>query len=258
MKLINLLYISVGAALLTACSADYLDTLPQASTDTGTVFETTENARLAVNGLCLMMTQQYLGQQGFNGEGTIKTLYGNYTGNDFQKCNLTGWAPIINPTTYLERNSVLYCYYPWFYYYKLIGNANRIVVNIDHAAGTEAERLFIRAQALTVRAYAYLMLSQLYCHRWTDSRQGASRGLPLRLDTSDGDLPASTLAQVYTQIYTDLDAAVDAYTRSGLSRDRGDNYSPDLAVAYATYARAALTREDWATAAKYAALARKD
>ena len=104
MKLKNLLYITVGSALLTACSADYLDTLPQSSTDTGTVFETTENARLAVNGLCLMMTQQYLGQQGVNGEGTIKTWYGNYPGNDFQKCNLTGWADIINATSFLERN----------------------------------------------------------------------------------------------------------------------------------------------------------
>ena len=224
MKLKNRFFLAAAAALLSACSADYLDTLPQSSTDTGTVFETTENARMAVNGLCLMMTQQYLGQQGVNGEGTIKTWYGNYPGNDFQKCNLTGWAPIIN-ATYMERNSVLYCYYPWFYYYKLVGNANRILANIDKAVGAEEERLFIRAQALTVRAYAYLMLSQLYCYRWAqlycyrwaDSNQGASRGLPLRIDTSDGDLPASTLAQVYTQIYTDLDAAIDGYTRSGLT-----------------------------------------
>lgn len=258
MKLKNLLYITGTAALLTACSADYLDTLPQSSTDSGTVFETTENARMAVNGLCLMMTQQYLNQQGVNGEGTIKTWYGNYPGNDFQKCNLTGWADIINGTSFLERNSSLYCYYPWFYYYKLIGNANRIVANIDKAVGPETERLFVRAQALTVRAYAYLMLSQLYCHRWADSNQGASRGLPLRIDTSNGDLPASTLAQVYTQIYTDLDAAIDAYTRSGLARGRDDNHSPDYAVACAVYARAALTREDWDNAAKYAALARKD
>ena len=257
MKLKNRFFLAAAAALLSACSADYLDTLPQSSTDTGTVFETTENARMAVNGLCLMMTQQYLGQQGVNGEGTIKTWYGNYPGNDFQKCNLTGWAPIIN-ATYMERNSVLYCYYPWFYYYKLVGNANRILANIDKAVGAEEERLFIRAQALTVRAYAYLMLSQLYCHRWADSNQGASRGLPLRIDTSDGDLPASTLVQVYTQIYADLDAAIDGYTRSGLTRPRDDNHSPDLAVAYAIYARAALTREDWAAAAKYAPLARKD
>lgn len=258
MKLKNILSITAAAALLTACSADYLNTLPQSSIDTGTTFETTENARMAINGLCLMMTQQYLNQQGVNGEGTIKTWYGNYPGNDFQKCNLTGWADIINGTSFLERNSSLYCYYPWFYYYKLIGNANRIVTNIDHAAGPEAERLFIRAQALTVRAYAYLMLSQLYCHRWADSNQGASRGLPLRTDVTDGDLSASTLAQVYTQIYTDLDAAVDAYNRSGLTRERGDNHSPDLSVACAVYARAALTREDWAVAAKYAAMARKD
>ena len=87
MKLKNLLYITGTAALLTACSADYLDTLPQSSTDSGTVFETTENARMAVNGLCLMMTQQYLNKQGVNGEGTVKTWYGNYVKTLFRVLN---------------------------------------------------------------------------------------------------------------------------------------------------------------------------
>ena len=50
MKLKNRFFLAAAAALLSACSADYLDTLPQSSTDTGTVFETTENARMAVNG----------------------------------------------------------------------------------------------------------------------------------------------------------------------------------------------------------------
>ena len=43
-----------------------------------------------------------------------------------------------------------------------------------------------------------------------------------------------------------------------MDRPSGDNYSPNLGVAYAVYARAALIREDWATAARYAALARKN
>lgn len=38
MKLKNRFFLAAAAALLSACSADYLDTLPQSSTDTGTVF----------------------------------------------------------------------------------------------------------------------------------------------------------------------------------------------------------------------------
>ena len=52
----------------TSCSSDYLDLKPNSSTSTETIFETTENVKLAVNGLSRMMTHQYLGSQGFNGE----------------------------------------------------------------------------------------------------------------------------------------------------------------------------------------------
>lgn len=251
----KILYIVGIAFLLSSCASSWLETEPESSTATGTIFETTENAKLAINGICRLMSHQYLGSQGFNGEGTIKTWYGNYPGNDFQKSNLTGWSSVIN-SLYHERNTSTYCYYPWFYYYKLIANANAVIVNIDGASGEEKDKAFIKAQALTFRAYSYLMLSQLYCHRWMDSNNGASRGLPLRLDQSTGELKESTLGEVYSRIYEDLDEAIAAFKNSGLNRPSGDNYSPNISVAYATYARAALTREDWATAANYAVLAR--
>lgn len=191
----KILYTLGIIVLLASCAGDYLDTAPQSSTGTTTIFETTENAKLAINGICRLMVTQYLSSQGFNGEGTIKTWYGNYPGNHFQKSNLTGWSSIIN-SLYHERNTSTYCYYPWFYYYKLIGNANAIIVNIDAASGSAAEKAFIKAQALTFRAYSYTMLSQLYCHRWCDSNNGTSRGLPLRIDQSTGELECSTLAEV--------------------------------------------------------------
>lgn len=258
MKRIKYIFITLCSAtvVLSSCSSDYLDTTPNSSTTTETIFESTENAKLAVNGLSKMMTNQYLGSQGFNGEGTIKTWYGNYPGNDYQKSALTGWSSIINQT-YHERSTSIYDYYPWYYYYKIIGNANAIIDRIDAASGTTADKQFIKAQALTFRAYCYTMLSQLYCHRWMDSNNGASRGLPLRLDESTDSLPASTLAETYKQIYADLDSAITDYTQSGEDRDEDAIYAPNINVAYATYARAALTREDWSTAAKYAALARE-
>lgn len=238
-----------------SCASDYLDTAPQSSANTEIILETTDNAKLAINGICYMMARQYF-SQGFNGEGTIKTWYGNYPGNDFQKSRLTGWSSIIN-ALYHERNTSSYDYYPWYYYYKLIGNSNAIILNIENAIGANEEKDFIKAQALTFRAYSYFMMSQLYCKRWVDSNNGSSRGLPLRIDQSKGDLPASTLAEVYAQIYQDLDDAISLYKQSGLDRDKGDNYSPNLNVAYAIYARAALTREDWTNAAQYAPLARQ-
>lgn len=128
---------------------------------------------------------------------------------------------------------------------------------MENMAGTESDKNYIKAQALTFRAYSYFMMSQLYCYRWADSNNGASRGLPLRLDLSTGELAASSLGEVYAQVYSDLDEAIAAYNASDNKRASNDNYSPDLSVAYAIYARAALTRQDWSNAAKYATLARQ-
>lgn len=256
MKQIRYIFIACMASMLFSCSSDYLDTTPTASVSPSVIFETTDNAKLAINGICKMMTTQYLESQGFNGEGTIKTYYGNYPGNDYQRCQLTGWAPLMN-STYHERSTSIYCYYPWYYYYKIIGNANTVIANIDAAEGSDADKAFIKAQALTFRAYSFLMLSQIYSHRWKDSNEGASRGIVLRTDVSTDSMSYSTLGETYAQIYADLDEAIADFTASGEDRDADDNYSPNLNVAYAVYARAALTREDWSNAAKYAQMARE-
>ena len=238
-----------------SCTSDFLNTRPQSDTDVTTIFETVENAELAINGLCKLMTIKY-SNTAIYGEGTIKYFYGNYLGNDFQVSNYTKYFRTTNGL-YLEDNTHYTDWYPWFYYYKLISNANAVICNIDNAKGSIEKKQFIKAQALTFRAYSYFMLSQFYCRRWVDSNNGGSRGLPLRIDESFGDLAASTLAEVYGQIYADLDEAIGLYQSSGLNRPANDNYSPNMDVAYATYARAALTREDWENAERYARFARE-
>ncbi len=251
-KIYIYLFLFAGILLLGSCSKDYLDTEPTADAATSSIFETTENAALAINGINKLMTMQLLGTQGFNGEGTIKMYYGNYPGNHFF-VNLPGWSVIINGD-YHEYISSIYDYYPWYYYYMLIGNANYVITYIDGAEGSDEDKEFIKAQALTFRAYSFFMLSQLYCSRWSDSDGGASDGLVLRTDVSTGDLALSTLAETYEQIYSDLDQAIELYTSSGNTRD--NNYDPDINVAYAVYARAALTRADYSTAAGMAVKAR--
>ena len=253
-KIKNISMVVVFLSFLGACSSDYLSTAPQSSAGTATIFQTTDNAAMAINGIAKMMTMQYLGTQGLNGEGTIKNWYGNWPGNNFY-IYYTGWAPIIN-ATYHENVTSIYLYYPWYYYYKLIGNANAVVTYIDDAAGAQTDKDFIKAQALTYRAYSFMMLAQMYCYRWSDSNNGASQGLVLRTDISTGDMPTSTLLETYEQIYKDLDDAITLYKSSGKNRPSGDFYSPNIDVAYATYARAALARQDYSTAAANAKLAR--
>lgn len=247
--------LSIATLGLASCSKDYLETSPESSEATETIVGSTDNVALSINGIARAMTQQYLGTQGMNGEGTIISWYGDFTGNDTQKCNQTGWATLWNSNYNLRANSI-YDYYPWFYYYKLISNANGVICNIDNATGTEGEKAYYKAQALVFRAYSFFRLSELYSYRWKDT-QGETPGIVVRLDQSIGDYPLSTLKETYEQIYKDLDEAISLFQKSGKSRASSDFYLPGLDVAYAVYAKAALTREDWANAAKYAQLARQ-
>ena len=246
--------LSIAALGLTACGSDYLETQSESAESTAVMIESAENASLVINGMCRAMTTQYCSSQGWNGEGCIKTWYGNYPGADFQKCNYSGFTPIFNQTYHLMK-STIYDYFAWFYYYKQISNANSIICNIDNASGTEADKAFVKAQALTFRAYAFFMLSQIYCHRWSDE-QGNTDGIILRVDQSVGDQGLATLAETYKQVYDDLDDAISLFEKSGKDRGSDEFYKPNIEVAYAVYARAALTRQDWSNAAKYAALAK--
>ena len=247
--------LTIAALGFTACEKEYLETAPEDQMGTATILSSTDNAALSINGICRAMSQQYLGTQGMNGEGTILNWYGTFTGNDAQKTNQTGWAALWN-STYHQRPSSIYLYYPWFYYYKLISNANGVICNIDAASGPDAEKAFLKAQALTFRAYSFFRLSQLYAHRWKDE-QGNCPGIVLRIDQSTGDIPLSTLAETYSQIYQDLDEAIALYQQSGMNRGSSEFYKPNINVAYGIYAKAAATREDWQNAKKYAALARE-
>lgn len=241
--------------LTTSCGSDYLDVESGSGIDKDKTLSTTTGLQYAVNGISRLMTMQYKDVK-WNGEGSIKTWYGNFLGNDYYRNNYTALAPIVNGT-YMQDPTSQYDEYPWFYYYKLISNANAILDNVDNAQGATADKQFIKAQALTYRAYSYMMLVQIYSKRWMDSNNGATSGVVLRLDESrDNNKPVATLAQCYKQIYDDLDEAISLYGQSGKKRASGRSYLPDANAAYAVYARAAINREDWQNARKYAQLAR--
>lgn len=251
----------VAALSLTACADDYLDTVPESSAAPETLFTTTDGAKLAVNGLARLMVAQYNSQQGHNGEGTVKTYFGEYMGNDYCKGGYTGFSSTANLKRFDSYDNV-HIIFPWEYYYKVIANANNILAYIDEAEGPAAERAYLKAEALVYRAYSFFMTSQIYCKRWVDSENGASRGLPLRLDTSVGDCPCATLAETYAQVYKDLDEAIGLFQQAlDGDVDRGtlseNFYKPNIDVARAIYARAALTRQDWQKAADMAHASRQ-
>lgn len=267
-----ILAMGIGLAGLTSCSDSWLETNSTQATEGNTLFATTSNARLAINGLCRTMVQQhsYYGQM-FNGEGTMKLLYGEYPGETFFFPYMApGWSPVMNgESTITQSNSSIYDSYPWYYYYMLVSGANALIGRIDAAEGTQEEKDFLKAEALTFRAYSFMRLVEIYCDPWHLSNNGANSGIVLRLKEvanagEETDMPLSTMAQTYEQIYKDLDEAIRLYQSSGLSRnevysDASSTVSyPDETVAHSIYARAALNKQDYDKALSEAKLALGD
>ena len=248
----------VSASTLVSCGADYLNTNPTESISADDAVATTENAYKALNGIAKSMsTQQAAWDQGCAGENRIIALYENYASQDyFYNYYAQGWAPIMN-LAYSLRNNTSYDAYPWYYYYTLVGQANTIITRIDDATGDEAMKQFEKASALTFRAYSFEKLLHYYAPRWQDSNNGTAKGICLRLDESTGELPQSTMAECYAQIYKDLDEAISLFKQSGKNRGTSEIWIANENVAHAVYARAALAKQDYQTALTHAPLARK-
>lgn len=261
-KIINKLFagsLLAGMMLVSSCAGDYLDTAPTDSTGATDAVGTTANAMKALNGIAKIMTTQhsYFGG-GFAGENNIMIQDESYPSENYNyNYYASGWSPIFNQEFHTRTNSI-YDAYAWYYYYTIAGNANTILANIDNAEGTEAERNFVKASALTFRAYAFEKLVHYYCWRWQDSNNGASQGIVLRLDESTGGQGYATLAETYAQIYKDLDEAIMLFEQSGMDRNASQVWMPNINVAHAIYARAALTKQDYTKALTEAKLARQN
>ena len=250
--------ILASATLLASCGSDYLETKPTASVSSTEAVATTDMAYKALNGIArCQTTQHYAFSQGFAGENAIMRLYENLPSQNYNyNYYASGWAPIHNQTFH-NRTSTIYDGYAWYYYYQLIGQANRIIAHIDAATGSDEDKKFIKASALSFRAYSYEKLIHYYCYRWQDSNNGASLGVVLRLDESTGDAPFATLAETVDQIYKDCQEAITLFGESGIDRPAREVWIPNANVAHAVYARAALFRQDYQTAVDQAKLAKK-
>lgn len=250
--------ILASATLLASCGSDYLETKPTASVSSTEAVATTDMAYKALNGIArCQTTQHYAFTQGFAGENAIMRLYENLPSQNYNyNYYASGWAPIHNQTFH-NRTSTIYDGYAWYYYYQLIGQANRIIAHIDAATGSDEDKKFIKASALSFRAYSYEKLIHYYCYRWQDSNNGASQGVVLRLDESTGDAPFATLAETVDQIYKDCQEAITLFGESGIDRPAREVWIPNANVAHAVYARAALFRQDYQTAVDQAKLAKK-
>ncbi|GAB3746339.1 RagB/SusD family nutrient uptake outer membrane protein [Spirosoma pomorum] len=248
------LSILLAVGLLTAsCEKDYLETAPTGSVDANAAYATTKNATAAINGIYRAMIVRYLSSQGHFGHPAMMIIL-DVLGEDVIIPNTannwhldeTRWQAHRSATS--NGNQL-----PYQLYYRLIGNANIAVANIDNATGTQAERNQIKGEALGIRAFSYFNLVQLYGKRYDASaKPNAQPAVPLVLTPITDGLPRATVEEIYTQINKDL---AEAATLLTATRTYKSHINLDVIKGF--QARVALAQQNWADAAKYANEARK-
>ncbi len=178
--------------LLWSCSENFLDRRPLDRLVVGNFYETAEGIQAAANAMYAP-----LGEEGFNG----KTIWmiGDGAADDAQpNGNDPDYIPIdrFSLASDNPRNADL-----WQSIYKMIALTNIVLENVDDNSADQELLDRIKGEALTLRAYGYFILVQLYSD------------VPLILDGMTPEellAPARTSAyEVYLKIIEDFELAAE-------------------------------------------------
>lgn len=235
-----------------SCKKSFLDVNPTSSADDDAIFTTTNNAKNLLNGSYRYLFNQF-NAQNMPGHGGVM-INNDFMGEDLHQANATWYTSGANGTgnwnTQKNDNSA-WVEYPFRLYYRVIGNVNSVIANIDKADGADSAKAAIKAEAYGMRAWCYFNLVQYYAQRYDASaKPNNSLGLSLPLLPTDVALPRSTVEEVYSQIISDLDASIAEFGKAGVINQNKSHFG--LAAAKVVRARVALTMQDYPNAVKYA------
>ena len=160
----------------------------------------------------------------------------------------------------MERNG-----YPlqniWEGYYNYILGANAALDYIGDVNGTEAEKNYVIAQSLGLRAFYYFMLVNHFGAPYNYNKQAL--GVPLKLDSNllpEDQLlmTRNTVEEVYNQIVDDLNEAERLFLALSKDKQYEPNYLVSLPMVQLLKSRVFLYMENWKDAAIYANKVIKD
>lgn len=237
--------------LLSGCSKDYLETTPTDKVSQEVVFSSIANANTALNGIYRFMFERtnVVDWNVQNKPGVGGIMLGlDFMGEDLG-ISAANWYTSTGEGNWVggrtDNHKLTEYYYRTFY--KIIGDANGILDQVDGLTGSDEDKNKLKAQALTLRAYAYSNLVQLYGKRYDKNTDNSQLGVPLVLKFSDNALPRATVKEVYDAIIKDLD---DVFALNIASRSNKSQIN--VQVAWGIRARVALTMQDYANAITYA------
>ncbi len=247
----RIIIIAILAVLGVSCSKDYLETAPSdkiASTD---VFNSVEGAQSVVNGILRSMRVSIDNTHDSFGVKAVDLA------TDLMQGDVLMYAPHWFMYDYqLSNNAPSYRRpkFIWTMFYQVINNSNYVITNIDKIQSENNDfRNFVKAEALTLRAYSYFKLIQLYQNTYKGHEQDA--GIPVYTEPTKEGKARGTVKEVYAQITKDLDLAIQLF--DGSAYGDADVSTPNGNLAKAVRANVALVMNDWAKASVLAKEARK-
>lgn len=137
----------------------------------------------------------------------------------------------------------------WLQCFKIIGNLNLILDNIDTAEGDDEDRQQIKAEALALRSMVYFDLTRTFAYPWI-KEGGNAQGMPLKLTSLELIVERSSLEDTYEQIISDLKAASEII-KEDTWVDGSTKYITKTGI-NALLARIYLYKQDWENALIYA------
>jgi len=246
--------------ILTGITSCDLDTLPTNKVGNGQMFENVDGAFAALNGIYRgFYTTQWSSYETENFGPAAVNIVADIMGEDFvEREQGSGWFWFDYRYWVREEinNKGDRPYAFWNMFYQYVNNANNILANIDNAEGDQQKKENIKAQALTIRAFSYFNLIRFYQRTFIGHENDP--GVPLYLTPTNSKTEGKgrgTVEDVYNQINTDLNEAIQLFTSAGLVQEHKSH--ADVYVAYGLKSRVALVQEKWNIAAESASKAKE-
>lgn len=259
-------FLLVIGMMFQSCNEDFLDVTP---TETITADRLSEIANASPEALLQVLQPQMVGI--YNWLIQYKSYTASTRHNDFgitalglrmdlmtadmvQYTDNYGWFYSDYNFTGRDGYEYIDAWIPWNYHYKIIKQANDILMFFKEEPSS-VELRYIRGQAAAMRAFAYWHLVQMYQHTYKGHENDPAVPIVTENTTEDvlGNNPRATVQAVYDLILSDLELAVkdlEGFVRT-------DKTALNKQIVQGFLARTYLNLEKWSEAAEYANAARQ-
>ncbi len=240
----NIIQLFILCFLFVGCDK-FLDKEPQNKVSIDEIFSDLAGAKAALTGVYVAMWETENGPKMIYPEavgGNVKPLY----------ITLQKYLDVYTFTTAADTSSMAAVYEET---YEMLNNLNNIIKRVPELTdGLQTERNDILAQAYGLRALMHLNLVQLFAQPYSYTADASHLGIVLATEPiliADAQRKRATVAEVYTQIASDLKQSADLFTeRKAVFTGSNSIYMSSSAIK-ALQARVSMLKGEWADAYDY-------